>query len=313
MNKLKIFLQAARLACNWMRGAPRLPATLEQGRPLIWNQVFDEELNEIAHYRLERSEEPEEAKPEDPNPGDASDGQSQGSPLPGLNIRSNLVGLAFSGGGIRSATFNLGVLEALQDLDLLRQIDYLSTVSGGGYIGAWLVGNARRRPAWLGKAADWRESIRYLRRYANYLSPRVGLLSADTWNMWAIWSRNTFLIQILLFLSIAVALLFPHVAERIFQYWAGAVASPARAGGGLAFGLPFLLLSISVVGTAGNLCNLKPQRWILPFGQGLTQWLIVLPLMGASLLFAAMLWGQAGDQVVMGVPYSRLLLKTWKG
>ena len=131
-----------------------------------------------------------------------------------------------SGGGIRSATFNLGVLEALKGLDLLRRIDYLSTVSGGGYIGAWLVGNAYRRPAWLRKAADWRESIRYLRRYANYLSPRVGLLSADTWNMWAIWSRNTILLQILLFLSIAVALMFPYVAGRVFQYWADAAASP---------------------------------------------------------------------------------------
>ena len=53
--------------------------------------------------------------------------------------RANFVGLAFSGGGIRSATFNLGVLQALADLKLLCRIDYLSTVSGGGYIGSWLM------------------------------------------------------------------------------------------------------------------------------------------------------------------------------
>src|ERR1700694_695170 len=47
------------------------------------------------------------------------------------------VGLAFSGGGIRSATFNLGILKALHELHVLKHIDYLSTVSGGGYIGAW--------------------------------------------------------------------------------------------------------------------------------------------------------------------------------
>src|SRR5437763_8337563 len=47
------------------------------------------------------------------------------------------VGLAFSGGGIRSATFNLGVLKALHELNVLKHVDYLSTVSGGGYIGAW--------------------------------------------------------------------------------------------------------------------------------------------------------------------------------
>lgn len=50
----------------------------------------------------------------------------------------DLVGLAFSGGGIRSATFNLGVIQALAELRLLRKFDYLSTVSGGGYIGSWL-------------------------------------------------------------------------------------------------------------------------------------------------------------------------------
>lgn len=49
-----------------------------------------------------------------------------------------LVGLAFSGGGIRSATFNLGVLQALEKCGLLKSIDYLSTVSGGGYLGSCL-------------------------------------------------------------------------------------------------------------------------------------------------------------------------------
>jgi len=51
----------------------------------------------------------------------------------------NAVGLAFSGGGIRSATFNLGVLQALSKKELLHEFDYLSTVSGGGYIGGWLM------------------------------------------------------------------------------------------------------------------------------------------------------------------------------
>ncbi|MEE9337475.1 MAG: patatin-like phospholipase family protein [Methylococcaceae bacterium] len=58
--------------------------------------------------------------------------------------QQNLVGLAFSGGGIRSATFGLGVLEALKNQNLLQKIDYLSTVSGGGYIGAWLSANCKR-------------------------------------------------------------------------------------------------------------------------------------------------------------------------
>ena len=49
-----------------------------------------------------------------------------------------LIGLALSGGGIRSAAFNLGVIQALANLDILKRIDYLSTVSGGGFIGGCL-------------------------------------------------------------------------------------------------------------------------------------------------------------------------------
>ena len=45
--------------------------------------------------------------------------------------KQHLVGLAISGGGIRSATFGLGVLETLKELDRLKQVHYLSTVSGG--------------------------------------------------------------------------------------------------------------------------------------------------------------------------------------
>ena len=52
-----------------------------------------------------------------------------------------LAGLALSGGGIRSAAFNMGVIQTLARAGLLPRIDYLSTVSGGGYIGScftWL-------------------------------------------------------------------------------------------------------------------------------------------------------------------------------
>ncbi len=60
----------------------------------------------------------------------------------------NLTGLALSGGGIRSATFCLGVLQALAKYDLLKRFDYLSTVSGGGYIGGSLTwwSSGRWRP-----------------------------------------------------------------------------------------------------------------------------------------------------------------------
>jgi len=52
-------------------------------------------------------------------------------------VADDLSGIALSGGGIRSATFNLGLLQGLFDLGILKHFQYLSTVSGGGYIGGW--------------------------------------------------------------------------------------------------------------------------------------------------------------------------------
>ncbi len=53
-------------------------------------------------------------------------------------LPDDTVGVALSGGGIRSATFSFGVLQALAGLDRIRWVDYLSTVSGGAYIGSFL-------------------------------------------------------------------------------------------------------------------------------------------------------------------------------
>ena len=47
-------------------------------------------------------------------------------------------GLAVSGGGIRSASFGLGIMQALVGNNQLEKIHYLSTVSGGGYLGSAL-------------------------------------------------------------------------------------------------------------------------------------------------------------------------------
>src|SRR5687768_6944242 len=52
--------------------------------------------------------------------------------------RKDLVGVAFSGGGQRSACFSLGVVQALFKSGVWRFVDYLSTVSGGGYLGGYI-------------------------------------------------------------------------------------------------------------------------------------------------------------------------------
>lgn len=66
-----------------------------------------------------------------------------------IDPRRQLAGLALSGGGIRSATFALGTLQSLARNGLLTAFDYLSTVSGGGYLGGWW-------SAWLSRQGDGR-------------------------------------------------------------------------------------------------------------------------------------------------------------
>lgn len=58
--------------------------------------------------------------------------------LPAKEAIENTSGIALSGGGLRSATFCLGVASVLARRKLLGQFDYLSTVSGGGYFGSFL-------------------------------------------------------------------------------------------------------------------------------------------------------------------------------
>jgi hypothetical protein len=154
--------------------------------------------------------------------------------------------LCFSGGGIRSATFGLGVLQGLARCGVLSKFHLLSTVSGGGYIGSWL-------SAWLhrsGKDLDGVASalagrvagrpanseapeIQNLRRYSNYLSPRLGILSADTWTLIATYVRNLILTSFVILPLLAAATTIPwiHAAALMMQpppqtsllLWAGAL------------------------------------------------------------------------------------------
>ena len=50
-------------------------------------------------------------------------------------------GIALSGGGIRSAAYSVGAMKALYDIGLLKNIDVISSVSGGGYASYWLYSN----------------------------------------------------------------------------------------------------------------------------------------------------------------------------
>ena len=130
----------------------------------------------------------------------------------------NLVGLALSGGGIRSATFSLGIMQALAFRGLLKKVDYLSTVSGGGYIGSaltWLVSHKAQSeckqsgttfglnkedfpfgaddPAPDAEQTATKEQqgmLKYLRQHGYYLTPGSGI---DAFSLLGVVLRSTIL------------------------------------------------------------------------------------------------------------------------
>lgn len=138
-------------------------------------------------------------------------------------------GLALSGGGIRSASFAMGVVQAtLGELagsdsapgkgSLGNEFDYMSTVSGGGYLGGaitWLQylerdlhremdsknAGVRNR-----KKKNW---LDYVRQHGEYLQPRqVGQLS-----LISVVLRNA-LVSLLVYFSAAVLIFFLAISSN---------------------------------------------------------------------------------------------------
>ena len=190
--------------------AARLALLLGEALPFAWAQLL--ELEAINQSRRTR------------RLAEIGDGSS---------AEAQLVGLSLSGGGIRSATFNLGILQALADLNLIRYLDYLSTVSGGGYIGSWLhawirrPGGAGENQGTVRRALSPKESpdpessetrpIKWLRRYSNYLAPRLGLLSADILTIATVWMRNSLLNMLVIVLALSAALMVPRSLRFAFD------------------------------------------------------------------------------------------------
>lgn len=135
-----------------------------------------------------------------------------------------LSALCISGGGIRSATFGLGVLQGLAEQQLLPRFDYLSTVSGGGFIGSWLTAWASRaggieavaaqlqpEPARRPPRAGGPDPVHHLRAYSNYLTPRAGTFTTDTWTLVAAVARNIVLNWCVLVPLLLAVLMIPRL------------------------------------------------------------------------------------------------------
>ena len=251
--------------------------------------------------------------------------------------RENLSALCFSGGGIRSATFGLGIVQALAEHDLLDKFDYLSTVSGGGYLGAWLSAWIRREQLRVfekpgaeeeqlkndpqadevynadlftkyqtfqtaGVAAVQNElnrhstaqpncpniepkQLQYLREYSNYMSPKVGLLSADTWTLLGIYTRNLFLNWTIFVPLMAAVLLIPQIILALTdlavqnQYLSDLMLIIGLSAG--SFAIRFIVNKLPSKNTDTAEVRHNTDGWILAAG--------ILPLV-TSALAAATFW-----------------------
>ena len=126
-------------------------------------------------------------------------------------LAANRFGIALSGGGIRSATINLGFLKTLNKFSILEQADYLSSVSGGGYTGAYV-------QAVLERTGDYDElfqekHIAYMRDRGEYLFPGKG------W--YKVWNQFTLVVAYLV--SLLMSFVSPGVVIALFAgvYWFG--------------------------------------------------------------------------------------------
>lgn len=154
----------------------------------------------------------------------------------GLGESTEYSALAISGGGVRSASFALGVMQALVSANIMKNIDYMSTASGGGYIGSaltWLLNQIYEsnpeKPANveagnfpLGRikagttnnnAPDGNAELDFIRHHSSYLTPTKALNNVS---LLAVILRSSF-VSLTAYFLFAAALLFFFVCIDAFK------------------------------------------------------------------------------------------------
>lgn len=168
----------------------------------------------------------------------------------------NHAALCLSGGGIRSATFALGVVQGLARHGVLSRFSYLSTVSGGGYLGGWLsawsrhqgfeqaVEGLQRR---LGPLDPEAVPVHRLREYSNYLSPRLGLLSMDSWTLIATYLRNLALIWLVTVPFLSAIACAPWLLRSLLEWNAPEAWRGWLVWGGVGVAVLFAVVAVTFV------------------------------------------------------------------
>ncbi|MCC6461889.1 MAG: hypothetical protein IT260_15545 [Saprospiraceae bacterium] len=157
----------------------------------------------------------------------------------GTPEQENWFGLALSGGGIRSATINMGFLKTLNRFGILKKADYLSTVSGGGYTHAYIQATVKETESLEQLFTE--EHAEAMRQHGEYLAPGQGF--------WKI--GNTFLLALAFFVSWCMSIMSPLIIGGILYYAYGILASLLGSNPFADVGLPAAQIATWVLYGAG--------------------------------------------------------------
>ena len=215
---------------------------------------------------------------------------------------TDAIGVALSGGGIRSATFSLGVVQVLAAKGFFKDVDFLSTVSGGGYVGSFLTQQIGTGGKWEDVAAPHgpdTEPIRRLRQRAKFLTAR---------NLWDAWGKVTatvvgmlmnWMVPLLVIVVIAALALQFHGLEQDWRFWRW----PATIGIGLSIIVGIAYFGLLRVGSV--LAN--RSGWCLALSVALG--LLAFGAWGIGSIYHA-LFGSGDQSAVPGAAQSR---PSWLG
>lgn len=190
------------------------------------------------------------------------------------------VGLALSGGGVRSAIFNLGLLQAFQRFEFLKHVDYLSTVSGGGYIGSsltWFMSRLKLPFPFGERRRDYSKAggvLHWLRVHGSYLTPGGGL------TFWSLLAASLAGIAVNLLVMVPIFLLAIYLLGQKTEF-CGGTGFDCLLYPGEGFLAAFLAVSVVLALTSG-LGIMRGYR----AEQGKSAWIGKLLMAGVLLIVA---------------------------
>ena len=229
-------------------------------------------------------------------------------------LRNDQAALCLSGGGIRSAAFALGVVQALARKNLLPGFQYLSTVSGGGYLGSFLWRWIQEKDQDVTRVQAGLEGggpdclsepgpIRWLRDNSNFITPRIGIASADTWTAIAVSARNILINWLVFGPALLIAVALPYLGAAVL----------AASGGWLAD--VYLVTGIALVGFATGMgARVLPshleraKRWS---GNSVFRHIVLPGVVGSAALGAGIAPHLPWHEISVEVPASPSIRPEW--